>query len=81
MQPPLSYKAPLGAKGNVFSIVSVHIFTAIAINMPNYIFEFVNDEGFHTNKTEGHRRQMKASLQSHGRKKEQYSSYLAEFIW
>ena len=47
----------------------------------NHSVEFVNGEGFHTNKIEGHWRQMKANLPSHGRKKEHYSSYLAEFIW
>lgn len=47
----------------------------------NHSVEFVNDEGYHTNKIEGHWRQMKASLPTHGRKKEHYSSYLAEFIW
>ena len=31
----------------------------------NHSVEFVNDEGFHTNKIEGHWRQMKASLPSH----------------
>ena len=46
----------------------------------NHSIEFVNDEGFH-NKIEGPWRQMKANLPSHGRKKEHYSSYLAEFIW
>ena len=47
----------------------------------NHSFEFVNDEGFHTNKIERHWRQIKASLPTHGRKTEHYSSYLAEFIW
>ena len=47
----------------------------------NHSLEFVNEEGFHTNKIEGHWRQMKAKLPTHGRKKEHYSSYLAEFKW
>ena len=47
----------------------------------NHSKEFVNEEGFHTNKIEGHWRQMKARLPTHGRKKEHYSSYLAEFKW
>ena len=47
----------------------------------NHSVEFVNEEGFHTNKIEGHWRQMKAKLPTHGRKKEHYSSYLAEFKW
>ncbi|XP_044167485.1 uncharacterized protein LOC122951546 [Acropora millepora] len=47
----------------------------------NHSIEFVNKEGFHTNKIEGHWRQMKAKLPTHGRKKEHYSSYLAEFKW
>ena len=41
----------------------------------NHSIEFVNKEGFHTNKIEGYWRQMKAKLPTHGRKKEQYSSY------
>ena len=47
----------------------------------NHSIEFVNKEGFHTNKIEGHWRQMKAKLRPHGRKKEHHSSYLAEFKW
>ena len=42
---------------------------------------FVNEKGFHTNKNEDHWRQMKAKLPTHGQKKEDYSSYLAEFKW
>ena len=47
----------------------------------NHSHEFVNDEGAHTNKIEGHWRQLKASLPTHGRRKHHYSSYLGEFIW
>lgn len=47
----------------------------------NHSVEFVNEEGFHTNKIEGCWRQMKATLPTHGRKKEHYSSYLVEFKW
>ena len=47
----------------------------------NHSVEFVNSEGYDTNKIEGQWRQMKVSLPTHGRKKEHYSSYLAEFIW
>ena len=47
----------------------------------NHSTEFVNKEGFLTNKIEGHWGQMKAKLPTHGRKKEYYSSYLAEFKW
>ena len=47
----------------------------------NHSIEFVNKEGFHMNKIEGHWWQMKAKLPTHGRKKEHYSSYLAEFKW
>ena len=36
----------------------------------NHSIEFVNKEGFHTNKIEGHWRQMQAKLPTHGRKKE-----------
>ena len=47
----------------------------------NHSQEFKNEDGDHTNKIEGHWRQMKASFPTHGRKKQHYSSYLAEFIW
>ena len=47
----------------------------------NHSEEFVNDYGNHTNKIEGHWRQMKANLPSHGRRKFHYSYYLAEFLW
>ena len=48
----------------------------------NHSVEVVNSEGYDTNKIEGQWRQMKVSLSAtHGRKKEHYSSYLAEFIW
>ena len=39
----------------------------------NHSLEFVNEEGFNTNKIEGHWRQVKAKLTTHGRKKEHYS--------
>ena len=47
----------------------------------NHSVEFVSSEGYDTNKQEGHWRQMKVNLPTHGRKKEHYSSSLAEFIW
>ena len=47
----------------------------------NHSVEFVSPEGYDTNKIEGHCRQTKVSLPTHGRKKEHYSSYLAEFLW
>ena len=47
----------------------------------NHSVEFASPEGYDTNKQEGHWRQMKVHLSSHGRKKKHYSSYLAEFIW
>lgn len=47
----------------------------------NHSKEFVNEEGYDTNKIEGHWRQLKVKLPTHGRKKEHYSSYLAEFKW
>ena len=47
----------------------------------NHSIEFVNKEGFHTKKIEGCWQQMKAKLPTHARKKEHYSSYLAEFKW
>eukprot|EP00112_Aurelia_sp_Birch-Aquarium-sp1_P000279 Seg1022.2 transcript_id=Seg1022.2/GoldUCD/mRNA.D3Y31 product="putative transposase-like protein" protein_id=Seg1022.2/GoldUCD/D3Y31 len=47
----------------------------------NHSKEFVNEDGDHTNKIEAHWRQAKASFPKFGVKKEQYSSYLAKFIW
>ena len=47
----------------------------------NHSIQFVNDDGDHTNKIEGHWRVAKASLPRFGVKKEFYSSYLASFIW
>ena len=47
----------------------------------NHSEEFVNEDGDHTNKIEGHWRQMKASLPTRGRRKFHYSYYLAEFLW
>ena len=37
----------------------------------NHSVEFVSPEGYDTNKIEGHWRQMKVSVPTHGRKKEQ----------
>ena len=47
----------------------------------NHSIHFVNDDGDHTNKIEGHWRVAKASLPTFGVKKEYYSSYLASFMW
>ena len=47
----------------------------------NHSKEFVNEEGYNTNKMEGHWRHMKVSLPVFGTRKDKYSSYLAEFIW
>ena len=47
----------------------------------NHSVEFDNKEGFHTNKIEGNWPQIKARLPTHGRKKENFSSYLAELKW
>ena len=47
----------------------------------NHSKEFVNEEGDNTNKIEGHWRQLKASLPTHGRRKYHYSTYLGKFIW
>lgn len=45
----------------------------------NHSIEFVNKEGFHMNKIEGHWQKMKAKLPTRGHKKEHYASYLPEF--
>ena len=47
----------------------------------NHSIEFINQDGDHTNKIEGHWRVAKASLPRFGVKKEFYSSYLAQFMW
>lgn len=47
----------------------------------NHSKEFVNSNGFNTNKQEGHWRHMKTSLPIFGTRKEHFSSYLAEFMW
>ena len=49
--------------------------------MVNHSKEYVNANGRHANKIEGHWRQMKVSLPTHGRRKFHYSYYLAEFMW
>ena len=47
----------------------------------NHSKEFVNSNGYNTNKQEGHWRHMKTSLPIFGTRKEHFSSYLAEFMW
>jgi transposase-like protein len=47
----------------------------------NHSKEFVNKDGDHTNKIEGHWRQAKAKLPPFGLRKHTFSSYLAEFMW
>ena len=47
----------------------------------NHSKEFVNSNGFNTNKQEGHWRHMKTSLPIFGTRKQHFSSYLAEFMW
>ena len=48
----------------------------------NHSEEYVlNANGRHTNQIEGHWRQTKDCLPTHGRRKFHYSYYLAEFIW
>ena len=47
----------------------------------NHSIEFVNENGDHTNKIEGHWRQAKKHFPSFGVKKLHFSSYLAEFMW
>ena len=47
----------------------------------NHSKEFVNSDGYNTNKQEGHWRHMKTSLPKFGTRKEHFSSYLAEYFW
>ena len=51
------------------------------IQTVNHSIEIVNKQGFHTNKIESCWQEMKVKLATHSRKKEHYSSYLAEFKW
>lgn len=61
-----------------YTNIEKHGYTHLTVNHSK---EFVNQEGDHTNKIEGHWRQMKVSLPTHGRRKYHYSSFLAEFQW
>jgi transposase-like protein len=47
----------------------------------NHSKEFVNNDGDHTNKIEGHWRQVKCKMPSFGVRKIAFSSYLAGFLW
>ena len=47
----------------------------------NHSIEFVNSDGDHTNKIEGHWRVAKAQMPSFGVRKIYFSSHLAEFMW
>ena len=47
----------------------------------NHSREFVNKDGDHTNKIEGHWRHAKCKLPKFGVRKHLFSTYLAEFIW
>ena len=47
----------------------------------NHSVTFVNSDGHHTSKIEGHWRHAKAVLPSFGRRKYHVASYLAEFMW
>ena len=49
--------------------------------MVNHSKEFVNLNGDHTNKIEGHWRQAKAKFPPLGIRKYTFFSYLAEFLW
>ena len=54
---------------------------ATNIKTVNHSVEFVNEEVYDTTKIEGQWRQLKVHLPTHGRKKQHYASYIAEFIW
>ena len=47
----------------------------------NHSREFVNKDGDHTNKIEGHWRHAKSKLPKFGVRKYLFSTYMAEFIW
>jgi transposase-like protein len=47
----------------------------------NHSKEFVNEDGDHTNRIEGHWRQAKVKMPSFGIRKSMLSSHLAEFLW
>jgi hypothetical protein len=46
----------------------------------NHSKQFVNSEGFHTNKIEGHWRKAKSKMPCFGVRKITFSSHLAEFL-
>ena len=47
----------------------------------NHSIEFVNEDGDHTKKIEGHWRHAKCMLPSFGARKNMFASYLGEFMW
>ena len=47
----------------------------------NHLIEFKNENGDHTNKYEGHWRQVKNQLPKFGVRKQMFVSYLGEFMW
>jgi len=47
----------------------------------NHSVEYVNEDGDHTNKIEGHWRQVKSHLPTYGTKKTLFGSHIAEFMW
>ena len=50
----------------------------------NHSIEYVNSDGDHTNKIEGHWRQAKSKLPSFGVRKNEknhFNSHLGEFLW
>ncbi len=47
----------------------------------NHSIEFVNEDGDHTNKIEGHWRHAKSLLPTFGARKNHFASYLGEFMW
>ena len=47
----------------------------------NHSIEFVNSDGDHTNKIEGHWRHAKAMMPTFGTRKHLFASYLGEFMW
>ncbi|XP_028412951.1 uncharacterized protein LOC114535832 [Dendronephthya gigantea] len=61
-----------------YSNLEEHGYTHLTVNHSK---EFVNREGDHTNKIEGHWRQAKAKFPPFSIRKYTFSSYLAEFLW
>ena len=61
-----------------YDILSERDFTHLKVN---HSIEYVNSDGDHTNKIEGHWRQAKSKLPCFGVRKHHFDTHLGEFMW